>query len=399
MTPWLTLIGIGEDGVLAPAVRAALESAEIVFGDPRHFELAGDFPGEKRLWARPFSHGVEELLSLKGRRVAVLATGDPQWFGIGATLARKMAADEMLVLPGLSAFTLAAARLGWVLQDTDTLSLHGRPAETLRSRLYPGAHLLILSRDGKTPSEVAKLLAEDGYSRSRLTVLEHMGGPKERVLSRPADQWDDVPVADFHTLAIEAVADEGRALPSRMPGLPDALFQNDGKMTKHEVRAVTLAALAPYPGALLWDVGAGCGSIGIEWMRAADRTKAIAIEPKAERRAFCAANASALGTPGLDIRDVSAPEGLTDLASPDAIFIGGGLTAEGMIEACLDHLRRGGRLVANAVTLESEAILLAAHKANGGSLTRLTIQRADAIGSLTGWRPLMPVIQWSYVKS
>lgn len=396
-TPWLTLIGLGEDGSFSSAARTGLDTAEIVYGSARHFELVSSVSAEKRFWPSPFSQVFEDLKALKGRSVAVLATGDPQWYGIGSSLARYVQPGEMTVFPAPSAFQLAASRLGWAVQACECLSVHGRPIDLLRSYLYPGARLLVLTSNGRTPHEVAALLADEGYGQSQITALEHLGGEKERQISGIAESWSQ-DVADFHTLAIETRPDPGTRFRSRVPGLADDVFRHDGKMTKQEVRAITLAALKPFPGALLWDVGAGCGSVAIEWLRAADRTTAIGLEPNEDRRLMAAGNAAALGVPHLDLRDVAAPEGLEGLPSPDAIFIGGGLTAGGMIDQCLNALKTGGTLVANAVTLESETVLLSAYHQNGGDLKRLSVQRAGAVGGLTGWRPAMPVTQWSYSK-
>jgi len=395
--PWLTLIGIGEDGSFSAAARSALETAEIVYGSARHFDLVPAPSGKVRLWPSPFSKVFDDLAALKGRSVAVLATGDPQWYGIGSSLARYFRPSELMVFPAPSAFQLAAARLGWTVQDCECLSVHGRPADMLRCQLYPGARLLVLTSNGKAPKEIAGLLIAEGYGTSRMTALEHLGGDREKIISGVAQDWTGT-VADFHTLAVEVIPDSGTLVRARTPGLPDDAFRHDGKMTKQEVRAITLAALQPYPGALLWDIGSGCGSVAIEWLRAANRTKAIGLEPHEDRRRMAAENAISLGVPHLDLIDATAPGGLQDLPPPDAIFIGGGLTASGMIESCLSALKSGGVLVANAVTLESEAVLLNAYQAQCGDLKRLSVQRASAVGGLTGWRPAMPVTQWSYVK-
>lgn len=396
-SPWLTLVGIGEDGVLAPGGREALARAEIVFGGARHLDLAGQISGEKRRWPSPFSSVFEELRNLKDKRVAVLATGDPMWFGIGSSLLRHFEPQEMVVLPTLSAFQLAASRMGWAVQDAECLSVHGRSVNLLRSALYPGARILLLTSNATTPSDVADLLADEGYGKSSMTVLEHLGGSKERRVARTAENWKQT-VADFHTLALEVIAEPGTRFRSRIPGLADDAFRHDGKMTKQDVRAVTLTELKPHPGALLWDVGAGCGSVAIEWLRAANRTRAIGLEPNEDRRQLALENAIALGVPHLELLNATAPEGLEGLAEPDAIFIGGGLTSPGIVDACRNALKPGGRLVANAVTLESEAILLATYKSLGGTLKKLSVQRASAVGGLTGWRPQMPVTQWSFTK-
>ncbi|MEP4769351.1 MAG: precorrin-6y C5,15-methyltransferase (decarboxylating) subunit CbiE [Roseibium sp.] len=396
--PWLTLVGIGEDGSFSEIAGSVLRSADFIYGSARHFELAGTLSAECRPWPSPFSTVFDELRTLKGSKVAVLATGDPQWYGIGSSLARHIPSEEITVFPAPSAFQLAASRLGWALQDIECLSIHGRPVDLLRSQLYPGARILTLTSDQNAPRNVADLLADEGYGSSHMSVLEHLGGPKERIIHGAAETWTE-DVADFHTLAIEVVADAGVRFRPRIPGLPDDAFRHDGKMTKQEVRTVTLAELRPFPGALLWDVGSGCGSVAIEWLRSANRTKAIGLEPHDVRRQMSAENAFALGVPHLKLMDATAPDDLSDLPQPNAIFIGGGLTSPGVVDACLASLKSGGRLVANAVTLESEAILVAAYKSNGGDLKRLSIQRAGAVGGLTGWRPAMPVTQWSITKT
>jgi precorrin-6Y C5,15-methyltransferase (decarboxylating) len=289
-TPWLTLVGIGEDGLLAPGGKDALGQAEIVFGGVRHLDLAGDIQAEKRTWPSPFASVFGELKSLAGKRVAVLATGDPMWFGIGSSLLKHFGAGEMSVLPSLSAFQLAAARMGWPLQETECLSVHGRSVDLLRASLYPGARILALTSNAKAPQEIADLLADEGFGRSNMTVLEHLGGQKERRVEGTAESWS-ADVADFHTLALKVIADPGMRFRARTPGLPDDAFRHDGKMTKQDIRAVTLAELRPSPGALL-----------------------------------------------------------------------------------------------------------GAYQSLGGSLKKISVHRASAVGGLTGWRPLMPVTQWSLTK-
>jgi len=397
-SPWLTLVGIGEDGALAPGGREALERAEIVYGGERHLTLAGTLSAETRCWPSPFSSVYTELAELKGRSVSILCTGDPMWFGMGATLTKRFDVGELAVLPALSAFQLAASRMGWPVQDCECLSVHGRPVDLLRSALYPGARMLVLTSGAEAPVEIADLLVNEGYGRTRMTVLEHLGGDQERHVSGTAEDWS-ADAAALHTLALEVTADRGTRFHARVPGLADDAFRHDGKMTKQEVRAATLAELKPHPGAMLWDIGAGCGSVAIEWLRAANRTRAIGLEPHTERRQMALENAVALGVPHLEVIDSSAPAGLEGLPPPDAVFIGGGLTAPGVIEAVLNALPPGGRLVANAVTLESEAVLLAAYGKLGGNLKKISLHRASAVGGLTGWRPLMPVTQWSLTRS
>lgn len=398
---WLTLVGIGEDGLdgLSPAARAAVEAASVVFGGARHLALAGAaVKGEARAWPSPFARGIAEVLALRGRKVCVLASGDPFLHGVGATLARQVPADEMRAFPAPSAFSLAGARLGWPLAEVGCLTVHGRSLDLVRAHLHPGRRLLVLTSDGAGPGALARLLTESGFGGSHLTVLEALGGPRERVRRAPAEGFALNDIDPLNLVAIEVAAGEGARILARAPGLPDALFEHDGQLTKREIRAVTLSALSPRRGELLWDIGAGAGSIGIEWMLADPSLTAIGIEERPERAARARRNAAALGVPGLEIIEGRAPEALAGLAAPDAIFVGGGAGEPGVLEAALAALKPGGRLVVNAVTLETEALLIARHAALGGDLTRLSIARAVPVGGLTGWRPAMPVTQWSWTK-
>jgi precorrin-6Y C5,15-methyltransferase (decarboxylating) len=400
MTPWLTVIGLGEDGLdaLAPAARALVEGAEVLVAGRRHFDLIGAHPAERLGWQFPLEPLMDELEARRGKRVVMLATGDPMCFGIGSTLARYVRPDEMRVLPAPSAFSLACARLGWPRHTVETLTLHGRPLTLVNGWLMPGQRLLLLANDGETPAKLAAELTDRGFGPSRLVVLEHMGGAEERRLEATAESWRVARVADFNTIALDCVATPGtRALP-RIPGLPDKAFRHDGQLTKREVRAATLARLAPYPGQRLWDVGAGVGSIAIEWLRATSNVEAVAIERNPARLAMLAENAAALGTPWLEIVEGTAPEALEGLAPPDAIFIGGGLSTEDLVTPCWRALSPGGRLVANAVTTAGEARLLAAQAEHGGELTRLAVSRVAPMGRLAGWRSLAPVTQWVAVK-
>jgi precorrin-6Y C5,15-methyltransferase (decarboxylating) len=395
---WLSVIGIGEDGIagLAPAARALVETAEILAGGERHLAMVPERAGQERFaWGKPFLASVEQLLARRGRRVCVLASGDPQWFGIGATLAQRVDPAEMTILPAPGAFALAAARLGWALDDVDCITLHGRPLEQLHFYLQRGARILALSEDGDTPAAAAALLARAGFGSAAITVLEHLGGAQERILGDRADAWSHGRCADLNTLAI-AVAG-GPANP-RVPGLDDNAFLHDGNITKREVRAVTLSRLAPQPGELLWDVGAGSGSIGIEWLRADRRNRAIAIEARETRRQMIAQNALQLGVPRLEIRGGTVPDALDGLPAPDAVFIGGGILAEGLVERCVAALKPCGRLVANVVTLEGEAAIVQGWQRHGGELSRLYVARADHVGRFHGWHAMMPVTQWSLVK-
>ncbi|MBK3737415.1 precorrin-6y C5,15-methyltransferase (decarboxylating) subunit CbiE [Azospirillum brasilense] len=394
---WLSVVGIGEDGWdgLSPAARALVEGAELLAGGARHLALVPELSGQERLpWPSPLSDAYPALRARRGQRVCVLASGDPSWYGIGATLSKLVPVEELSIVPAPSSFSLAAARLGWPLQDCGTLTVHGRPLELVIPHLQPGARLLVLCWDGTTPARLAALLTARGFGPSRLTALESMGGPCERRIVATAEEWSSERVADLNTLAVECVAAPGaRALP-RTPGLPDDWFEHDGQITKREIRAVTLSWLAPRRGELLWDVGAGSGSIGVEWMLSDPTNRAIAVEYKADRAARIPANAAAFGVPGLELVRGKAPEALDGLPAPDAVFIGGGLTNDGVLDACWSALKPGGRIVANAVTLESEALLIATHKRRGGQLSQIAVSRAAPIGGFTGWRPLMPVTLW-----
>lgn len=397
-TPWLHIVGIGEDGLdgLAPATRAVVEAADVILGGDRHHTLSEGITAERLAWPTPFNAMIETIEGLRGRRAVVLVTGDPLWFSVGARIGRSIDPGEIVYHPQLSAFQLAAARMGWSMPDVETLTVHGRPVEQMIAFIQPDLRLLILTTGAETPAQIARFLTERGYGQSRMTVLAAMGGPEEKRFDGVAESWDAV-VPAFNTLAVECVAAPGAALQPRVPGLSDGLFQSDGTMTKQEVRAATLAKLMPMRGALLWDIGCGSGSVAIEWMRAARYARAIGIEPRADRRAMAGANALALGTPKLELVDGEVPAALPGLPAPDAIFIGGGLSAA-TFEAAWAALRPLGRLVANAVTLESEAQLIELHQKHGGELVRLSVHRAEPVGRLTGWRPAMPVTQWSLVK-
>jgi precorrin-6Y C5,15-methyltransferase (decarboxylating) len=330
--------------------------------------------------------------------VVVLGSGDPFLYGVGATLSRRIGAAEMHVIPAPSSFSLAASRLGWPLQKVATVSLHGRPLDLIRPHLHHGRRIIALTSDAETPGQLAQLLRVSGFGQSELHVLEALGGQRERQRHARADCFDLAAVDPLNVCAIEVVAGEGARTIAFTPGLSDALFEHDGQITKQDVRAITLAALAPCHGELLWDIGAGSGSIGIEWMLADPSLRAIAIEQSSERAARIARNAFAFGVPGLAIVEGVAPGALANLPEPDAIFVGGGGSEAGLLEAALQALKRGGRIVANAVTLEMEAMLLSMHQKNGGMLTRIEIAGAASLGGMKGWRPAMPVTQWRYIK-
>ncbi len=398
---WLTIVGIGEDGVagLGDEAKRRIADAEFVFGGKRHLALVAPLAkGESHAWPVPFDAGMRDVLALAGRNVCVLASGDPFYHGVGVTLARKVSPDEMLVLPAPSSISLAASRLGWPLQDVEAISLHGHAIDLIRPLLQPGARILALTSDGDAPALIARLLGELGFGPSRMTVLESLGGPDEARRTARADAFDLENINPLNVLALEIESTpDARILPAA-PGLADHLFEHDGQITKREIRAVTLSALAPRHGELLWDIGAGSGSIGIEWMLAHPSLRAIAIEADPTRAARVRRNATAFGVPGLVVVEGPAPKALAGLDPPDAIFIGGGGSDAGVVETAIEALRPGGRLVANAVTLEMEALILDQHNRRGGELLRIALSRAAPVGSMQAWRPAMPVMQWSWVK-
>lgn len=410
ITPWLTVIGIGDDGLdgLSPAARALVATAELLVGGDRHQAMVPETTAERLRWEGGVHRAAEEIARWRGRRVVVLATGDPMWFGGGANLARRFGPDEMTVLPHPGAYSLAAARMLWPLADVACVTVHGRPLATLNLHLYPGARLLVLSRDGDTPAQVATLLVDRGFGPSVVTVLEHLGGPAERRIEGTAGAWAYPRTADLNTLAIECRPGPRPLLLPPVPGLPDEVFENDGQLTKREVRAVTVSALAPLPGQTLWDVGAGSGSVAIEWLRAAPRlrtatgaeARALAVERDAGRCAAIARNAVALGVPQLEVVHCEAPDALAGLAGPpDTIFIGGGLARGGLLDVCWEALAPGGRLVANVVTIDALARLVAFRGRHGGELTRLCISRTEPVGGLTAFRSLMDVTQYVASKA
>jgi precorrin-6Y C5,15-methyltransferase (decarboxylating) len=393
VTPWLSVIGIGEDGFMgltAPA-RALIHAAEVLAGGERHLRMIPPSRARRIAWD-VLEDDLASIAAMRGQRVCVLASGDPMWFGIGATLARRIPADEMTILPHPGAFSLAAAKLGWPLAKVACLSVHGRPLETIALHLHPGARLLILAEDIATPAKVTKLLRERGFGKSTVMALERLGGAKEKIARvRGARRVDPLT-----TLAVEVVADDASAVRSRVPGLPEDAFIHDGQITQHEIRAAALAALAPWPGARLWDIGAGSGSVAIEWMRAGG--KAIAIEREAKRCDFIARNAATLGVPQIEIVAGIAPAALKGLAKPDAVFVGGGTSDTQLLKAAWRALSNGGRLVAHAVTSEGEAALAAFHAEHGGTLTRLAVSRLATVGRFHRWHPQAPVTQYAAVK-
>jgi precorrin-6Y C5,15-methyltransferase (decarboxylating) len=400
---WLSIVGIGEDGVdgLSPVARRLVSDAELVVGGKRHLALAeGLIRGRKLAWPSPIGEALPEIEKHRGQAVVVLASGDPFHYGVGDLLMGAVSPDEMACLPQPSAFSLAAARLGWSLQEVALVSLHGRALEGIVRHLQPGARILALSWDGETPVKLAALLDARGFGDSAMAVLERMGGAGEQVRRATAKTLAFDKVEPLNTIALEIAGPASAAL-SLAPGLDDSLFEHDGQLTKREVRAITVSALAPRQGELLWDVGLGAGSIAIEWLLRHPSLEAIGIEEGAERAARAARNAAALGTPNLKIVHGHAPKALAGLPSPDAAFIGGGLGDAGLFEAVWAALKPGGRLVANAVSLGSEAKLIDCFQRHGGELTRLEIAKSGAAGrsgKVFVWRPAAPIIQWRVTK-
>ncbi|MGC4027237.1 MAG: precorrin-6y C5,15-methyltransferase (decarboxylating) subunit CbiE [Mesorhizobium sp.] len=396
---WLTIVGIGEDGIagLGDEAKLAIANASYVFGGARHLELArATIAGKAEQWPVPFA--IEPVLALRGQSVCVLASGDPFFYGAGVALARRIPTSEIRCIPAPSAFSLAASRLGWPLQNVECVSLHGRSINLIRPLLHPRRRILALTSDGAAPSEIAALIASLGFGESRISILEALGGSAERIRWTTATAFDVENISPLNVLAIEVESNSEARIISLASGLPDALFDTDGQLTKSEIRAVTLSGLAPRRGELLWDVGAGSGSIAIEWMLADTSMRAIAIEADKTRAARITANANTCGVPGLKLIEGIAPEALANLETPDAIFVGGGGSDPGVIPACIKGLKSGGRLAANAVTLEMEALLLDHHARLGGELIRIAISRAQPVGSMSGWRSAMPVTQWRWRK-
>ncbi|GAA5611352.1 precorrin-6y C5,15-methyltransferase (decarboxylating) subunit CbiE [Streptomyces platensis] len=413
----LSVVGIGADGWdgLPPASRQALSAAEVLIGGARQLALLpAQCTGERVPWPSPLRPAVPGLLAAHaGRRVCVLASGDPMFYGIGRTLTEVIQeqaatgagaaaggppAPELRILPHPSSVSHACARLGWPLEDTEVVTLVGRPAENLLRVLYDGRRVLVLSAGARTPAEVAALLRAHGFGPTRIRVLEQLGGPGEKTAEGTAEDWDLPPGDPLNVLALDCRRAPGTVPLSAVPGLPDAAYEHDGQLTKRHVRAATLAALAPAPGELLWDVGGGSGSIAIEWLRAHRGCRAVSVERDPVRAERIGRNARTLGVPGLRVVTGPAPAALDGLPTPDAVFIGGGLTAPGLLAACWAALPAGGRLVANTVTLESEALLADWYRQHGGELVRLAVAHAVPVGGFTGWRQAMPVTQWSALK-
>jgi len=396
----IVVVGIGADGWagLAEPARAAILAADEIVGSVRQLALLPPTGARTRAWPSPIDPLLDELVAGSSGSSCVLASGDPMLHGIGATLARRVPAERLVVHPHVSAFALACARLGWPAAEVSLISTVARPPEVVARWLAPGRRIVVYASGRGGAASVAQVLRARGFGPSRFVVLEQLGGPAERIVDTTAKAWGDQQADPLHAVGVECRSEGGGPPLPLVPGLPDSAYDSDGQLTKRHVRALTLAALAPLPGELLWDVGAGSGSIGIEWMRAEPTARAIAIEAREDRAARAAANAGELGVPELDVRVGQAPGALAGLPDPDAVFIGGGLTETGLIERCWVALRPGGRLVANAVTLEGERALIDARAAYGGELVRIEIGNAEPVGAFTGWRMRLPIVHWSACK-
>lgn len=397
----VTVVGIGADGHLPPPSLALVTGAEVLLGGERHLALVPPVDGqERRPWPRPLSSLATFLGEYDGRRIVALASGDPLVSGIGTTLIRLLGADAVDVVPAVSSVALARARMGWSVEESTVVTLVGRDPAALRRELVAGARIIVLSSDETTPLTVAELLDGEGFDDTRMTILGDLGSDDEfRSSGRPTDYgaWSG-PLPRLNIVAVEVPETEDD-LNSWATGLDDHLFEHDGQLTKRDVRASALSRLAPRPGQLLWDVGAGAGSIGIEWLRAHPRTNAVAVETDPERAARIRRNADALGVPRLWVVEGRAPEALGDLPQPHAVFVGGGATAPGLLDLCRERLAPGGRLVVHGVTLETEQLLVAAFQAHGGELTRLSVEHVTPLGGrFTGWTPARTVTQWSWTK-
>ncbi|MGO9543996.1 MAG: precorrin-6y C5,15-methyltransferase (decarboxylating) subunit CbiE [Rhodomicrobium sp.] len=397
---WLSIVGLGESGRggLFFAANKLIDDAVLVVGGARHLDLIGAVRGQKLEWTKPFRDTVARILERAGEPVCVLASGDPFWFGAGSVLAESIPPAQMLVLPAPSTFSLAAARLGWPLQSTVTLGLHTARPESLLRYLHHGQRILALSLDGSTPSQAAELLCRYGFDGSTVHVLEALGGPRERVHRGSAVELRSRSFGALSIAAIEVMAGRDARTLSYAPGLPDNYFEHDGQITKREIRALTLSALRPAPGELLWDIGLGSGSVAIEWLLSHASMRALGFEKSPVRASRAARNAVSLGVPHLLVREGKAPEVLAGAEVPDAIFVGGGVSEAGLLAGAWDALKPEGRMVCNAVSFEGQAALMECRALRGGSVTRIGIEREHAVGNYTAWQPAMPVVQWAAVK-
>ncbi|MGZ4446663.1 MAG: precorrin-6y C5,15-methyltransferase (decarboxylating) subunit CbiE [Nocardioides sp.] len=397
-TPPLTVVGLGADGWdgLTERLRDVVAGADVLLGGPRHLALVPPVDGQVRAaWPSPLRAGLPGLLeTYAGRRVVALASGDPLVSGVGSTLVGLLGPERVVVEPAVSSVALARARMGWSAESSTAVTVVGRDAHVVLRELAPGRRVLVLSSDEGTPAELAGLLVSSGFGATTVTALGDLGSDHESRVTGTAGTWSDE-VPRLHVLALEVA---GAGLATWTPGLPDDAFEHDGQLTKRDLRASALARLAPCPGLLLWDVGAGAGSVGIEWMRAHPTCRALAVEADPGRAARIARNAARLGVPGLEVVTGRAPAALERLPVPDAVFVGGGATTPGLLGHCADALRPGGRLVVHGVTLETEGLLARMHRDHGGELTRIAVETAAPVGTFTGWTPARTVTQWSWSK-
>jgi len=389
-------VGVGADGWpgIPDRLRDHILAADVVLGGARHLDLLPPLDGQVReRWPSPLRAELPALVQrYVGRRVVVLASGDPFMSGIATTLVELFGSESVDVEPAVSSVSLARARMAWAAETVETVSLVGRPATGVLRSLAPGHRLIVLSADERTPAEVAGLLSESGYAASRLTVLGDLAADSESRVEGLAGSWDAVSPR-LNVIAVELA---GPALPTW--GLPDDAYESDGQLTRRDLRVAALSRLAPGPGQLLWDVGAGTGTVGIEWMRTHPTCRAVAVEARSDRAERITRNAARLGVPGLEVVVGSAPDALAGLPAPDAVFVGGGATSPGLVDRCLAALGPGGRLVVHGVTLETESLLAAARAKRGGELTRIQVEYAAPLGSFTGWTPARAVTQWAFDK-
>ncbi|WP_323100417.1 precorrin-6y C5,15-methyltransferase (decarboxylating) subunit CbiE [Intrasporangium sp. YIM S08009] len=396
------VVGVGASGLssLGADARRVVDAADVLVGGTRHLELAADLvPSAERMpWPSPLLPGLRELLGrVAGRRVVVLASGDPLVSGIGSTLVSALGPDAVRIHPGVSSVALARARMRWSAEESDAVTLVGRDVDRLRRELAPGRRLVVLTSGPDAPDRVCGVLTEEGYASSRVTVLGHLGADDETRTDGVAATWPGGPAPTLHLVCVECVPDAGARPLSLSPGLPDDAFDHDGQLTKRVVRAAALAHLAPQPGDVLWDLGAGAGSVGIEFARQHPRNHVMAVERDPVRAERVRANARRLGVPGLEVVEARSADVVDDLPAPDAVFVGGGASAD-LLDRAWAALLPGGRIVVHGVTVETELLLHDARARLGGALTRIAVEDLEPLGSLTGWKPARAVVQWSATK-
>ena len=403
----ISIVGICESGIdsLEPSARKRVRGANVLVGSKRHLQLVPKRIGQTHLlWRANFSQVLPLLRKPKpGERIVILSTGDPLWFGIAERLIKTLGPKAIEIFPNVNAFSLAAARLSWGLSDpmVRTISIHSQPFSAINKEIISGHRLLILSKDGDSPKQIATLLMERGFGESKIAVLEHMGGNKERRVNGTAsDNWKKYSFSNLNILAVDCKASTQAVQWSLNPGLPEKAYIHDGKITKRVIRAVTISALEPMPGHVLWDVGSGSGSIAIEWLRSCSSVKAVAIERDKKQLSRIKLNSETLGTPHLKIVEGQAPKIFLKIKeNPQKIFIGGGISSPKIINECIERLLPTGLIIANSVTIESKQKLLRLWKKYGGDLTTLATSSANSIGRYNAFRPAMEVMQWRWQKN